>query len=47
MKILVTGCFGFIGYNFINSILKNNSGEFLLLGIDSLSAHIQDSTIKI
>ena len=38
MKILVTGCFGFIGYNFINSILKNNSGEFLLLGIDSLSS---------
>ena len=25
-------------YNFINSILKNNSGEFLLLGIDSLSS---------
>ena len=38
MKILVTGCFGFIGYNFINSILKNNNGDFLLLGIDSLSS---------
>jgi dTDP-glucose 4,6-dehydratase len=38
LKILVTGCFGFIGYNFINSILKNNNGDFLLLGIDSLSS---------
>ena len=37
MKILVTGCFGFIGYNFINSILENNNKDFLLLGIDSLN----------
>tara|TARA_B100000427_G_scaffold59868_1_gene47140 strand:- start:55 stop:1053 length:999 start_codon:yes stop_codon:yes gene_type:complete len=37
MKILVTGCFGFIGYNFLNFILENNNGEFSILGVDSLN----------
>ena len=35
MKILVTGCFGFIGYNFINYLKKNNIYH---IGVDSLES---------
>ena len=37
MKLLVTGCFGFIGYNFINYINKNHFNDFEIVGIDSLN----------
>ena len=37
MKLLVTGCFGFIGYNFINYINENLSNDFEIIGIDSLN----------
>tara|TARA_B100001778_G_C18598476_1_gene635953 strand:+ start:536 stop:1531 length:996 start_codon:yes stop_codon:yes gene_type:complete len=36
MKILVTGCFGFIGFNFINKIIQDYSDEAKIVGIDSL-----------
>lgn len=39
MKIIVTGCFGFIGYNFINYLQKNFNNEFYILGIDSLESN--------
>ncbi len=38
MKIIVTGCFGFIGYNFINYLQKNIKDEFYIYGIDSLES---------
>ena len=37
MKLLVTGCFGFIGYNFINFINENHANDFEIIGIDSLN----------
>ena len=36
MNILVTGCFGFIGYNFLMYLNKNFPGDFNLVGVDSL-----------
>ncbi len=38
MKILVTGCFGFIGFNFLNYIYKNYNEDFEIFGIDSLES---------
>tara|TARA_B100001989_G_C24550321_1_gene474026 strand:- start:2397 stop:3395 length:999 start_codon:yes stop_codon:yes gene_type:complete len=38
MKIIVTGCFGFIGYNFINYLQENTKDEFYIYGIDSLES---------
>ncbi len=39
MKILVTGCFGFIGFNFINYIFNNHKEEFKVIGIDNLTTN--------
>ena len=36
MNVLVTGCFGFIGYNFLIYLNKNFPNDFNLIGIDSL-----------
>ena len=36
MNILVTGCFGFIGYNFLIYLNKNFPKDFNLIGVDSL-----------
>ncbi len=36
MNILVTGCFGFIGYNFLNYIKNYFPYDFNLIGVDSL-----------
>mgnify|MGYP001235958951 CR=1 FL=1 len=36
MKIIVTGCLGFIGINFVNFILKNKK-DIKVLGIDNLT----------
>ena len=36
MNLLVTGCFGFIGYNFINFLNNHHKNEFNLIGIDAL-----------
>ena len=37
MKIIVTGCYGFIGFNFVNYILKNLSTDFKIIGVDNLN----------
>ena len=36
MKIIVTGCHGFIGFNFLNYVLDNYPVDFFIAGIDSL-----------
>ena len=36
MNVLVTGCFGFIGYNFLMYLNKNFPGDFNIVGVDSL-----------
>ena len=36
MNLLVTGCFGFIGYNFLNYLNQKHKNDFNLIGIDSL-----------
>ena len=38
MKILVTGCFGFIGFNFLKYIDSNYKNEIEIIGIDSLES---------
>lgn len=37
MKIVITGCYGFIGFNFLNHIIKNYGSEFQIIGIDKLN----------
>ena len=37
MRVIVTGCFGFIGFNFIKSIQKNFPNDFEIIGIDNLN----------
>jgi dTDP-glucose 4,6-dehydratase len=37
MNILVTGCFGFIGYNFIKELLEGKTSNFNIIGIDALN----------
>ncbi|MDC3103758.1 GDP-mannose 4,6-dehydratase [Acidimicrobiaceae bacterium] len=36
MKVLITGCFGFIGYNFLKTIQKKYENEMEIIGIDAL-----------
>jgi dTDP-glucose 4,6-dehydratase len=36
VKVLITGCFGFIGFNFLTFLLNNYSKEFEIYCIDSL-----------
>ena len=36
MKILITGCCGFIGFNFANFLAKTNK-KILVIGIDNFS----------
>ncbi len=36
MTFLITGCFGFIGFNFINKLLSSRKKEINIIGIDSL-----------
>tara|TARA_A100001011_G_scaffold393184_1_gene482461 strand:+ start:868 stop:1863 length:996 start_codon:yes stop_codon:yes gene_type:complete len=43
MNFLVTGCFGFIGFNFINKLLDERNTEIKIFGIDSLQ---NDCSIK-
>ncbi len=37
MKILITGCFGFIGYNFLKFLTQNDTDDIKIIGIDSLN----------
>ena len=34
MNILITGCFGFIGFNFLNFLTNNHRDDFKVTGID-------------
>ena len=36
MNILITGCFGFIGFNFLKENIKNYKSDFNISGIDLL-----------
>ena len=36
MKALITGCFGFIGFNFLKIISNKYSEDFQIIGVDSL-----------
>ena len=36
MKVLITGCFGFIGLNFLKIVSKKFSNDFQIIGVDSL-----------
>lgn len=46
MKIIVTGCYGFIGFNFINYLLKNYSNDIFIVGIDSLETNCSKLNAK-
>ena len=46
MRILVTGCFGFIGFNFINKIIQDYSDEAKIIGIDSLQNKCSIQNLK-
>ena len=37
MKILITGCFGFIGFNFLKKLNEEYLDDFDISGIDSLN----------
>ena len=37
MKILVTGCYGFIGYNFVKYLNQKYEKSIEIIGIDSLT----------
>ena len=47
MKVLVTGCYGFIGYNFISYLKKKYDNEILIYGIDKLTTPFSESNSKI
>ena len=47
MNLLITGCYGFIGYNFINYINDNFKNDFNLYGIDSLESSCSVANQKI
>ena len=37
MKVLITGCYGFIGYNFIKHLQAIYEDDILIYGIDKLT----------
>ena len=47
MNLLITGCYGFIGYNFVNYINDNYKNDFNLYGIDSLESFCSEANQKI
>ena len=47
MKILVTGCYGFIGFNFLNYIYKNLNEDIEIVGLDSLESSCSKKNIDI
>ncbi len=40
MKVLITGCFGFIGFNFLKIASNKFSNDFQIIGIDSLEGQL-------
>ena len=47
MRLLVTGCFGFIGFNYLNYIHKNFNKDFEIIGIDSLESTCSQKNRKL
>ncbi len=47
MKVLVTGCYGFIGYNFINYLKQKYKKEILIYGIDKLTTPFSEANSQI
>ena len=46
MKILITGCFGFIGINFIQLLKNNNRDNINIIGVDKLTYASNKKYIK-
>ena len=46
MKILVTGCAGFIGYHLCSNLLKNNKNKYLVYGLDDLNNYYDINLIS-
>ena len=42
MKLLIIGCFGLIGFNFIKHVANNFPNDFKLIGIDNLSGQLSN-----
>lgn len=47
MKIIVTGCFGFIGINFLYFILKKSNNNIKIIGVDKLTSSSNKSYVKL
>ena len=47
MKFLVTGCFGFIGFNFINYIKDKYGNDVFIYGIDSVESNCSEKNREI
>ena len=47
MKFLVTGCFGFIGFNFINYIKDKYGNDVFIYGIDSVESSCSEKNKEI
>ena len=47
MTFLITGCFGFIGFNFINKLLSSRKKEINIIGIDSLQNNCSVKNYKL
>jgi len=47
MKLLVTGCFGFIGFNFVNYIKDKYGNDVFIYGIDSIESSCSEKNKEI
>jgi len=47
MKILITGCYGFIGFNFLHNIQKNYPNQFEVIGLDKLTNQFSKNNYEI
>jgi len=47
MKLIVTGCYGFIGFNFINYLKNLYKNEIKIIGIDSLNNYYSRKNFSI
>ena len=46
MRIIITGCYGFIGFNFLNYLIENFPKDFYIVGIDSLENKCSNENAK-
>lgn len=47
MKLIVTGCYGFIGFNFINYLKNKYKNEIKIIGIDNLNNYYSRKNFNI